>query len=204
MKQDVLRLNANFYPLNIGNWKKVFTDMVTGVAYPVDVYYDEQPDGSINLNKISTFNVIRSFDEWMDLPIRPYDEYVNTALKSYRIPPIVICANFDKIIHKRVMFPTKSNIWKRDNYTCQYTGKKLRKDELSVDHILPKSRGGENTWENLVTCDREINRQKDDRTPKEAGLSLLSHPIRPSNGMVFSFMRKEWEIFLDGGNFDYE
>ena len=98
-----------------------------------------------------------------------------------------------------MVFPTKANIWKRDNYTCAYTGEKLTKETVSVDHIIPQSRGGKNTWENLITASKKINVFKDDRTPKEAGLKLLWKPEKPRNGLVFDFMRDEWRVFLEGG-----
>jgi 5-methylcytosine-specific restriction endonuclease McrA len=98
-----------------------------------------------------------------------------------------------------VQFPTKQNIFKRDKYTCGYSGRKLQKNELSVDHILPISRGGGNTWENLITCAKEVNTFKDNRTPQECGLKLLWKPGKPSNGiesLVFDNMRDDWNMFL--------
>ena len=199
MKQEILKLNSNFYPVGVSNWKSAFVDIVSGAAFPLDVTYDTDENGKIDKNKISSFQVIKTFKEWENLEIRDIDDYVNTSKKSFRLPPIIVCAKFNRILFKHAVFPTKTNIWKRDNYTCQYTGKKLTKEELSIDHILPSSRGGENTWENLVTCDRNLNVWKSDRTPKECGLKLLKKPTKPTNGMIFSFMRKEWEMFVDGG-----
>jgi 5-methylcytosine-specific restriction endonuclease McrA len=202
MKQEVLKLNKNFHPLDTENWKKVMTDIVSGAAHPIDVHYDEFEDGEVNREKITMINVVKDFNEWVSLPVRPYDESVKTAKTTIRMPTIVVCANFDKIVIKTAVSPTKSNIWKRDSNTCGYTGEKLNKDQLSVDHIIPKSRGGQNTWENLITASKEINRYKDDRTPKEAGLKLLWKPTKPKEGKSFSFLRKEWEMFLDGGNYE--
>jgi hypothetical protein len=157
----------------------------------------EEPPEKVDKNKIEWLNVIRSFDEWKKMPIRDYDEYVSTPNTVYRLPNIVVCSTFNKIIFKKVLFPTKSNIWQRDNYICQYSGKKLTRENVTVDHILPKSRGGENSWTNLVTCDKDLNVWKGDRTPKECGLKLLNKPSQPKNGMVFSFMRDEWKMFID-------
>jgi len=201
MKTEILKLNANYAPIGTANWKSVMVDIVSGSAFPVDIGYEVDENGCINRTKVEWFNVVRSFDEWSNLPIRDWDEYVSSTKKTYRLPPIVVCSKFNKIIHKRILFPTKSNIWARDNYTCQYTGKKLTREDLTVDHILPSSRGGDNSWENLVTCDKKLNIWKSDRTPKECGLKLLSKPTRPKNGMIFSFMRDEWKMFLESGDF---
>ena len=201
MRQEILKLNANFFPIGTANWKDVMVDIVSGSAYPIDMHYELDSNGCVDLNRVSYMEVIKEFDKWASLPIREYDEYVRSAKTVYRLPSVVICSKFDRIIHKKVVFPTKANIWRRDNYTCQYTGKRLTKDELSVDHIIPSSRGGENTWENLVTCEKNLNTWKGNRTPKECKLRLLSKPGKPKNGMVFSFIREEWKMFVDGGGF---
>jgi 5-methylcytosine-specific restriction endonuclease McrA len=198
-RQEVLKLNVNYFPIGTTNWQTTMCDIVAGSAFPLDISYELGEDGKPDRNKIEWMNVIKTFEEWKELPIRPFDEWVNSAKQTFRIPPVVVCARFDKIINKKVFFPTKANIWKRDNYTCGYTGEKLTKETVSVDHILPQSRGGRNTWENLITASKKINVWKDDRTPKEAGLKLLWKPEKPQNGMVFDFMRDEWMVFLEGG-----
>ena len=203
MKQDILKLNANFQPIGASHWKDIMTNIVSGAAYPVDVSYYQDKQGDVDLEKIESLTVIKDFDEWFELPVRPYDDFVNSPNRRVRIPPVVVCGNYEKIHHKKVLFPTKNNIWRRDNYTCAYTGKKLTKDELSVDHIIPKSRGGGNTWTNLITCEKATNVLKADRTPKEAGMKLLFKPLRPENGMlvqngvIVDTMRSEWSVFLD-------
>lgn len=200
-KQEVLKLNRAFYPIEVVNWRKIIADVVTGAVHPIDVYYDVDLEGNTNTAKISSFNVVRNFAEWAELPVRPYDEYIQTPHRKYRIPPIVVCAKFDQIKQKRGIFPTVTNILKRDKYVCQYTGEHLTRDQWSCDHIIPKSRGGLNTWENLVCCEKSLNIWKGDRTPKECGLKLINQPKSPNGGIDFSFVRDEWSIFLDGGNF---
>lgn len=204
MKQEVLKLNASYFPIGVSNWKSAMVDIISGAAFPVDVSYEAGSDGKIDKNKIEWLNVIRSFDEWKKMPIRDYDEYVSTPNSVYRLPNIVVCSTFNKIIFKKVLFPTKSNIWQRDNYMCGYTGEKLSRETVSIDHIIPKSRGGQNTWENLITASKEINVWKGDRTPKECGLKLLWKPSKPKNGMVFSFMRDEWKMFLDNSSSQFD
>ena len=75
---------------------------------------------------------------------------------------------------------SRTNIFKRDKYTCQYCGKHLEKDELTIDHVFPKSRMGPDIWENLVTCCKECNQKKANRTPKEAHMKLIKRPVRPT------------------------
>lgn len=86
---------------------------------------------------------------------------------------------------------TKKRVYARDNYICQYSGKKLRPSDATIDHILPKSRGGKSTFENCVTCSRDINIKKGDRTPDEAGLKLI-HVPRP-------YVLREWDKLMQLG-----
>jgi 5-methylcytosine-specific restriction endonuclease McrA len=72
------------------------------------------------------------------------------------------------------------NIYARDNYRCQYCGLKCTIDELTYDHVVPRSKGGRTTWENIVSACYLCNRRKANRTPVEAGMKLLSVPARPT------------------------
>lgn len=88
--------------------------------------------------------------------------------------------------YKELPFNRK-NIFHRDNYTCQYCGKKGL--PLTLDHILPKSRGGKNTWENIVTACPKCNTLKANRTPLEAGMKMLKQPKRPINHIKFELTK---------------
>lgn len=74
---------------------------------------------------------------------------------------------------------TKKNILRRDGYTCQYCG--ARGESMTVDHVIPRSQGGKDTWENLVCACFDCNRRKGERTPREAGMRLLRKPRKPSH-----------------------
>ena len=89
-------------------------------------------------------------------------------LRTYRHIPI------------RLQVMTRKNILLRDGNVCQYCGVKFRSDELTLDHIIPKSKGGGNAWHNLVACCGPCNRTKDDRTPQEANMPLLHRPLPAS------------------------
>lgn len=83
-------------------------------------------------------------------------------------------------IPRRIHLPvTRRTVLARDNYTCQYCGEQPGKANLTVDHVLPRSRGGTHTWENVVTACGRCNRRKGNRTPEEAGMPLRTRPARP-------------------------
>jgi 5-methylcytosine-specific restriction endonuclease McrA len=200
--RKTLVLNKSYFPIRIEQWKQVFVNMAKGAYLGLDLEYETDDDGCILKDEnerpvVTSMLTVKSFDDWCELPIRPYDDYVLTVRDAVRLPTIVSCANYNQIRYPRVLFPTNRNIFKRDNHTCCYTGKKLAREELSVDHIMPRSRGGKNTWENMVTCDRQLNCEKADRTPEEAGLKLRIKPTRPENGLVFDVLRDEWKMFVD-------
>ena len=109
--------------------------------------------------------------------IKHIEDYIRVG--EYYIPKCIKLKEHMAIPHKELPF-SRTNIFKRDNYTCQYCGKHLEKDELTLDHVFPKSRMGPDIWENLVTCCKECNQKKANRTPKEAHMKLLKRPVRPT------------------------
>ncbi len=122
---------------------------------------------------------IYSWLEWVDIDTTD-DEYVITTTRSdVKVPEVIVLAKHDKVYMKDLRL-TKRNIYIRDRYRCQYTGKQLKFDEANIDHVIPRARGGKNTWSNLVVCTKEINSIKGDRTPEEAGLKLIKKPVKPA------------------------
>ena len=94
-------------------------------------------------------------------------------------PSIVRLKMFVRVPYRRIMLSRK-NILRRDGFQCQYCG---RRDKLTVDHVLPKSRGGRDTWLNLVAACTSCNNRKGNRTPEEARMTLRRKPFRPSHVM---------------------
>ncbi len=91
----------------------------------------------------------------------------------------------------------RRNVLRRDRYTCQYCGR--QGGDLTVDHVLPKSRGGKSTWENLVAACRACNLKKGDRTPEEAGMRLLKPPRAPKAPLFLADLKEipeAWKPFL--------
>jgi 5-methylcytosine-specific restriction endonuclease McrA len=108
--------------------------------------------------------------------------------------------NYARVPKKRPTLCARA-IRERDGNRCQYTGRVLRPDEGSLDHVVPRSRGGRDAWENLVWSAKEVNQRKADRLPHEAGLRLLSTPRAPKELPATAFIRnaygvKEWKMFL--------
>jgi len=128
-----------------------------------------------------------------------YDDVVKTAkAESYPIPSVVRLKYYVKQPKYGVALSRK-NIHIRDNYTCQYCGKKV--DKPTVDHIIPEKLGGKSTWENLVCCCYECNSRKGHKTLEQANLKLLKKPNRPQYVSLFKCSgyterHPEWREFL--------
>ena len=101
--------------------------------------------------------------------------------ESFSLPvPLVIRLVYFVKIPRRISLPvTRRGVLSRDHYTCQYCGATPSRKNLTVDHVIPRSRGGKTTWENVVTACDKCNGRKGNRTPAEAGLKLLTQPERP-------------------------
>jgi len=125
--------------------------------------------------------------------------YVIPALHGdYHLPSALVLDSYVNIPYFKIR-STRRNVFRRDGLTCQYTGEKLTFKEATIDHIIPQSRGGGNTWENMVTCGRMVNQRKGDRTPKEAGMKLIKPPGRPTRAelVINSFQdMHQWKRFL--------
>ena len=111
--------------------------------------------------------------------IEKLESYIK--LGYYYIPKCIKLTE-QKAIPKQELPFSRRNIFKRDDYTCQYCGKHLEGEELTIDHVYPKSRFGPDIWENLVTCCKECNQKKANKTPKEAHMKLIKRPERPTFG----------------------
>lgn len=116
-----------------------------------------------------------------------YDHHhtIITNRGEFLLPSALVLCQFVSIPYHSLR-PTRKNIFRRDGLRCQYSGKQLTYKTANIDHVLPRCRGGKNTWENMVTCDPKINLRKGDCTPKEAGLKFFNdrEPSRPSRSML--------------------
>ncbi len=103
--------------------------------------------------------------------------------------PNVIKLTYDLAVPYKELPFCRENILVRDEFICQYCGKKFPADELTLDHVFPKSRLGPDIWENIVACCRHCNQKKADRTPKEAKMKLLRRPFRPKDYLIFELKK---------------
>ena len=108
--------------------------------------------------------------------------------RNMRMPSVIRLSRYRKV-------PQKRNIFSRDLNACQYCGVVSPGNKLTLDHVLPRSRGGRDTWENLVSCCHSCNHRKADRTPDEAGMVLIRAPRAVNVHTARSLMRTRGEDF---------
>lgn len=178
-KQIVLRLNKSWQPIGWLTVKDavVFLASENGGQHP-GYAMDYSMEVDENGDEVLSYTNPVPWDIWVTLPVRDTDLAIHTARGQIRAPLVVVCANYNRI---PLLTPRASagTIFERDKGTCQYTGRKLPRSQLNLDHVVPKSRGGKDEWTNLVLADKAINTLKANRTPEEAGLRLIRKPVAP-------------------------
>lgn len=117
-------------------------------------------------------------------------QFLRSPSVVFPVPAVIRLVHYVKIPYKKRSY-SKGHIFLRDNHTCQYCGNMQSNHLLTLDHILPQSRGGKSVWENLVTSCRKCNTQKGDRTPKEANMMLLNKPKPLSSFFYLHLVRSK-------------
>ena len=118
-----------------------------------------------------------------------------TSENEYKRPSVIRLLNYVILPYNKLK-PTRENIFKRDEFRCLYCN---IKSNLTIDHVRPKSKGGENTWENLATCCSKCNSKKGDRTPSESNMKLRYKPFKPGYTYFIKKMlkrHKDWSDYI--------
>ncbi len=131
-----------------------------------------------------------------------YDRSVRSPSTEIRLPSVISLKNYMTPAVRPAF--TRFNVFLRDLFACQYCGGRFAVPNLTFEHVMPRSRGGKTTWENVVTACGECNLEKANRTPAEAGMRLLREVHRPSNwelrenGRAFppNYLHESWRDFL--------
>ena len=187
-KAIVLVLNRNWQAIHVRTPQEAFCMMATNVATALEI------DGENQIRPVT-------WDEWITLPVRAQDNAVQTVRGAIRVPTVIVAVNFARVPKKRPKLCAKT-IRERDGNRCQYTGKLLQPEAGSLDHVVPRSRGGHDSWENLVWSSKDVNTRKANRLPHEAGLKLLRVPRAPKELPVTALIRNaqgvaDWKLFLN-------
>jgi 5-methylcytosine-specific restriction endonuclease McrA len=191
-KLTVLSLNASWQAIEVVSPQKAFRMMASGAAVGLDTSCG-------NLSPID-------WDKWIDLDVPDGEDCARTAKRAIRVPRVIVAVNYKHVRPKKIHLNVE-NAARLQNFECAYTRKKLDRTNWSLDHVLPTSRGGADEWPNIVAAHKDVNSKKSNKTPEEAGLSLLIKPRVPPKLMPADYIKyrygikhKEWEMFVGSGN----
>ncbi|MBN1490820.1 MAG: HNH endonuclease [Phycisphaerae bacterium] len=190
---SVLVLNRHYMAIRVVNVKRAFSMLVRQLAEVVHI-----EDGQY---------LSYDFDSWLEVSEFKHQfepdqhDWIRTVRFSVAVPRIIRLRVYDRLPRQDVKF-NRRNIYARDGNRCQYCGKKYPTNELSIDHIVPRSQGGPLTWENVVCACLSCNVKKGGRTPSEAHMKLIGVPTKPRRSPVLSLKLGSskyrcWQQFLD-------
>jgi 5-methylcytosine-specific restriction endonuclease McrA len=202
-KPVVLALNSAWQPIGHRTVRQALVALTGGdrgnpPAVGLDIAYRQNADGSWNFDEPLSMIPLK-WDDWFKLPVREFDLSISTARQQVRVPTVIIASNFSKMPMTQPRL-SRDAIFERDGGVCQYTGEYVGRDGGNLDHVIARSAGGRNSFENLVWAKREINSRKADKLPHQVGLRLIRPPKAPKKIPVSATFREarhpDWAHFL--------
>lgn len=188
LSQGVLVLNKNWVAVHVCSVRRAITLVVSDLARIVGNDY-----------------AVHDFNSWREVSCeveRNGNHYIHTPGYRVMVPEVILLSGFGKVPPRCIKF-NRRNIYLRDHYTCQYCHARPPREELTIDHVMPRSRGGKSVWENVVLACQRCNMRKANRTPEEANMLLpRGTPKRPQWMAMVKHSLKQmehstWQRFVD-------
>ncbi|HNR99457.1 MAG TPA: HNH endonuclease [Planctomycetota bacterium] len=192
LTQPTLVLNRHWTPIRICTVKKALGLLAKGAAHVIvpDTYesYD--------------------FQSWADLRATADEPHIRTVSLRIKVPEMIRLRFCDHAGTPRVVF-SRRNLFRRDRNTCQYCGRRLPSEALSIDHVVPRALGGRSTWTNCVVACHACNVRKGNKLPADAAMKLLKPPReprwRPTVLVALPVQRREsWDHFISDAYWNVE
>lgn len=149
---------------------------------------------------------VYTWEDWSRFTPKDGEPYIQTVEYPLCVPEVVVLQRYDKVPVQMVTF-SRRNLFRRDHHQCQYCGKKPKTADLTIDHVMPRSRGGVSSWENCVLACVSCNTRKGNRTPDEAFMKLAKKPVRPSWTRLFATPQNRidsWSRFISEAYWNVE
>lgn len=193
LSSSVLVLNRAYAAVHVINVRRAFALLFRELAEVIHI-----EDG-----QYANYN----FDSWREISElksqfkEAHEDWIRSVNFEIQVPRIIRLLFYDRLPKQVIRF-NRRNIFARDGNRCQYCGKRFPTSELSLDHVMPRSRGGETTWQNIVCCCVKCNVRKGGRTPQEAGMHLVRPPVKPKRSPMLTIKLgnpkyESWKTFLD-------
>lgn len=193
LDSHVLVLNKHYAAVRVVSARRAFTLLFKDLAEIVAL--EESQFVSYDFQSWRELSEIRLKME------RDSHDWVRCVRFEIAVPRIIRLLFYDRLPRQPVKF-NRRNIFARDGNRCQYCGRRHPTSELSLDHVVPRSQGGDTSWTNIVCCCVDCNVRKGGRTPNEARMRMIAEPVKPKRSPVITLRlssRKyaSWKQFLD-------
>jgi 5-methylcytosine-specific restriction endonuclease McrA len=192
LSSSVLVLNRFYMAVHVINVRRAFCLLVRRLAEVIHLEAGQYANYD--------FHSWREISELKAQFKEPHEDWVRAVNFEIQVPRIIRLLTYDRVPNQVVRF-NRRNLFARDHNTCQYCGKKFPTTELSLDHIIPRSQGGDTTWENIVCACIDCNVKKGGRTPHDAHMSLIRKPTKPKRSPLLTIKLgnpkyESWKTFL--------
>lgn len=194
IQSSVLVLNRNFQSVHVISARRAFCLLFKELAEVIHVddgqYYTYDFSGWLELSQLKL-----EVDGKQE-----HEDWIQAVSFEIQVPRVIRLRTYDRQPQNSVKF-NRRNIFLRDEHRCQYCGNHYSSPRLSLDHVMPKSRGGPDTWENIVCACLKCNVDKGGRTPDEAGMHLIREPVKPKRSPLLTRQLSQrkyavWQNFL--------
>jgi len=190
LERPTLVLNRNWQPIRVATVARALVLLWNETARVVDPADFQTYD----------------WEDWSRLRPTDGEDFVQAVTIRLRAPEVITLTDCDRVPRTTVTF-SRRNLFRRDRWTCQYCGKKPSGDALTIDHVIPRSKGGQSRWNNCVLACAGCNRRKANRTPAAAGLRLRREPKAPRWSPLFAIQDvriESWQKFISEAYWNVE
>ena len=191
LNTPTLVLNKMWMPVDVTTVRDALCKLFEGRAKAVTDDYD-----------------MYDFESWAELALTKDEPYISTSRSHLKVPSVIVLTTYDKMPTTTVVF-SRMNIYRRDEFTCQYCEKKRGSSSFTIDHVIPRSRGGKSTWTNCVLACWECNAKKADKMIAQSGMKLKREPVKPewTPRMVLRRVKntpENWKKFINDAYWNVE
>ncbi|HUT11288.1 MAG TPA: HNH endonuclease [Thermoguttaceae bacterium] len=198
LQASVLVLNRLYMAIHVVGARRAFVLLFREVA---EVIHHE--DGTFGNHDFDSW---RNYSELRAACKQPHEDWIRAVNFEIQVPRVIRLLSYDRMPRQKLQL-NRHSVLARDEHRCQYCSRQFPPHRLSLDHVVPRSRGGMTTWENVVCACLECNVKKGGRTPREARMKLVRRPIRPNrNPMLIRKLAspkyETWRSWLDGAHWE--
>ncbi len=196
LASSVLVLNRLYVAVHVIGARRAFRLLCREVA---EIVYAEK-------GRFANYD-FQAWREYCELRIdekQPDEDWIRAVNFEIQIPRVIRLLRYDRV-PSRALRLNRHTVFARDEHRCQYCGRRYPTSQLSLDHVAPKSRGGETTWENVVCCCLGCNMKKGGKTPQEAHMKLVAKPVRPKRSPLITLKLRNpkyesWRTWVEGAH----